>query len=157
MDTILKLTAMSILLLIAPTVSFGAESTSQLYAKSIYQDGEGLVRQAETTLKRGQDDVKRGEALVAGGRKAATKQRQEYLDALAKSGSADDPQSLEIEIQRLRGIGRLWQRAIQDIKEGNRLIDKGNKTIATARNDIRLGRELMERGSELAINRPNTH
>jgi hypothetical protein len=62
------------------------------------------------------------------------------------------PKDVDAEAKRLRAIGKRWEGAIEEIKDGNTLVYKGNKSIDLRQSEIREGRALMESGSTLMRN-----
>lgn len=114
--------------------------------------GEALIRKGEKRLAQGQKKIRDGEAMISEGNSKVTQSRQDYQAAAATSGVSSIPKEIELEAKRLRAIGNRWQVAIDEIKDGNKLVSKGNKDISTAQSEIREGRALVQSGSTLMRN-----
>ena len=114
--------------------------------------GEALVSKGEKRLAEGQKKVRDGEAMISQGNSNVMQSRQDYQAAAAISGSSSNPKEIEFEAKRLRAVGDRWKNAIEEIKDGNRLVLKGNEEISKAQSEIREGRALLESGSTLMRN-----
>lgn len=114
--------------------------------------GAELVKDAEERLIKGRKQLRDGEAMVQSGSTRVTNSRFEYKDLANASGGASTPSAVADEAKKLKAIGKRWEEAIESIRDGNKLVDKGNKTIAEAQEDIRKGRQMMEQGSTLVRN-----
>ncbi len=114
--------------------------------------GAKLVKDAEQELIEGRKQLRDGEAMVQAGSTRVTNARFEYKDLANASGGASTPTAVADEAKKLRAIGRRWEDAIDTIRDGNQLVNKGNKTIAEAQEEIRRGRQMMEQGSTLVRN-----
>lgn len=116
------------------------------------QTGEELISKGEKKLEEGRKQIREGEALVDSGNKQVREERQNYQNAVLAGGRSNSPKEVEAEAKRLRAIGNRWEDAIDDIKQGNKLVDKGNKNIDRGQAEIRDGRKLLEQGSTLMRN-----
>lgn len=114
--------------------------------------GEGLVTKGENRLEDGRRQVRDGETKIATGNQQVLQAKEDYIAAATTSGGATTPRQVEDESKRLRAIGKRWEDAIDEIRDGNRLVDRGNKNIDQAQGEIREGRTLMEQGSTLMRN-----
>jgi len=114
--------------------------------------GAELVKEGESRLVEGRKQVRDGEAMVSNGSSLVTNARFEYKDVARTSGDANTPDKVSSEASRLKKIGSRWEDAIEEIRDGNSLVSKGNKNIGKAQSDIRKGRRMMERGSTLVRN-----
>lgn len=114
--------------------------------------GAKLIKDAEKRLIEGRKQLRDGEAMVQSGSTRVTNSRFEYKDLANASGNATSPGAVAEEAKKLRTVGNRWEDAIESIRDGNKLVDKGNKTIAGAQEDIRKGRQMMEQGSTLVRN-----
>lgn len=120
--------------------------------KIAVERGEKIVKKADEKLSDGRKLVREGEAKIDQGNIDTLRARQEYQTAARSSGQSASPEELAKEVKRLKKIGAQWEDAIDDIKDGNKLVAKGNKIIDDAQSDIRQGRALMESGSTMMRN-----
>lgn len=111
--------------------------------------GAELVAEGEERIGEGREQVARGEAKIREGNDFVVAARRAYIDQARISGEAASPRAVEAEARKLREIGDRWQDAIDEIREGNALVDKGNRNIDRGQSETREGRLLMERGSTL--------
>ena len=109
--------------------------------------GEAMVTKREKRLEPGRQQVRDGEARIRSGNERSEKARQEYEDAASNESASEQEQA-----NALREIGLRWKKAIQEIKEGNKLVAKGKANIDRGESEIREGRSLMETGSILMRN-----
>lgn len=116
------------------------------------QTGEALISKGEKLLQEGRNQIRDGEAQIDAGNQRVRQARQDYQDAVLSAGGSTAPKADRAEAQRLRVIGKRWEDAIEEIKEGNRLVDLGNKNIDKGQKEIREGRQLLEEGSILMRN-----
>lgn len=114
--------------------------------------GAKLVKDGEELLIKGRKLVREGEAMVQNGSTRVTNSRFEYKDEVAVGGGASTPESVAKEAKKLKAIGKSWEEAIDTIREGNELVERGNKNIDEAQSAIRKGRQMMDRGSALVRN-----
>ncbi|MEL7187126.1 MAG: hypothetical protein AAFN50_11940 [Pseudomonadota bacterium] len=114
--------------------------------------GESLVDKGEKRLADGRKQVRDGEAKIATGNKRVLQAKEDYIAATIAAGAATTPKQVEEESKRLRAIGKRWEVAIDEIRDGNRLVERGNKSIDQAHSEIREGRGLMAQGSTLMRN-----
>lgn len=114
--------------------------------------GEKLVKNGENQLLEGRKQVREGEAMIARGSQGTLNARQDYQDAAKFTGKASTPDELAKEAKRLKSIGDQWEDAIDDIRDGNKLVTKGNRTIDRGQSEIRVGRALIEAGSTMMRN-----
>lgn len=118
--------------------------------------GEALVKKGEAQLTEGRKQVREGEAAIRAGNQAVLRARRDYQAAVAAAGSSSTPDEVAAEAKRLKNIGKRWEDAIDDIKDGNKLVEKGNKNIDEGQSEVRGGRRLMESGSNLMRNSQRT-
>lgn len=116
------------------------------------EKGEPLVKDGESRLQEGRKQVREGEDMVRRGGTAVMQSRQDYQTAALAAGSASNPDGVKKEAKRLKAIGARWEDAIEQIKDGNKLVAKGNKNISRGQSEIRKGRALLESGSTLMRN-----
>lgn len=114
--------------------------------------GAKMVKNGEALLMKGRKRVRDGEAMVSNGSSLVSNARFEYRDLARATGDATDPKTVSKEAKNLKAAGERWEDAIDTIRDGNKLIDKGNDDIADAQKEIRKGRKLMERGSVMVRN-----
>ncbi|NND67954.1 MAG: hypothetical protein HKN19_10230 [Halioglobus sp.] len=120
--------------------------------KKMAAKGEKLIADAESELAEGRDLVRQGEARIDQGTLDTLQARQDYQAAARAAGDAKSPGEVDKEIKRFKKIGDKWEDAIDEVRDGNNLVKKGNKRLAAAREDIRKGRALIEAGSTLMRN-----
>lgn len=118
--------------------------------------GEKLVKSGDTRLAEGRKQVREGEALIDSGNAGTLRARQDYQDLALLTGKANSPDEVAKETKRLKAIGKRWEEAIDDIKDGNKLVSKGNKSIDRGQAEIREGRMLMDAGSTMMRNSQRT-
>ena len=113
--------------------------------------GEALLTKGEKRLALGRQQVRDGEAKIREGSERVAKAKLEYEQAASVVGAstASDKQK---QASTLRPIGMRWEAAIQEIKDGNKLVAKGNANINRGESEIREGGLLMETGSILIRN-----
>ncbi len=114
--------------------------------------GAKMVKDGEALLIKGRKRVRDGEAMVSNGSTLVTNARFGYRDLARTMGDATNPKTVSSEAKKLKNAGKRWEDAIDTIKDGNKLIDKGNDDISDAQKAIRKGRQLMERGSVMVRN-----
>ncbi len=118
--------------------------------------GEALVNKGEAQLAEGRQQVREGEAAIRAGNQRVLQARRDYQAAVAAAGGSATPADVAAEAMQLKNIGKRWEDAIDDIKDGNKLVDKGNKNIDSGQSEVRAGRRLMESGSTLMRNSQRT-
>ena len=111
--------------------------------------GEAMLTKGEKRLELGRQQVREGEVKIREGSERAENAKLEYEQAVAGGSAASDKQK---QASTLRAIGLRWETAIQEIKDGNKLVAKGNANIDRGDSEIREGRLLMETGSVLMRN-----
>ena len=116
--------------------------------KSI-ETGEALMTSGEKRLALGRQQVREGEAKIRDGSARVAQAKLEYEQAAAAGAAAPDKQQ---QANALRQIGLRWEAALQEIKDGNKLVAKGNANISRGESEIGDGRLLMETGSVLIRN-----
>lgn len=114
-------------------------------------EGEKIVNSAESDLEKGRKLVREGEDLVTNGSERVTRARDEYQTMARKMGNSSKPDQVTFESQQLKRVAQRWEDAIDDIKKGNTMVKKGNKTIADSQTKIVKGRTLMDTGSQLMM------
>ena len=110
--------------------------------------GENLLTSGEKRLALGRQQIRDGEAKIREGSERVAKAKLEYEQAAAGGAAADKKQ----QASTLRAIGLRWEAALQEIKDGNKLVAKGNANISRGESEIGEGRLLMETGSVLIRN-----
>ena len=114
--------------------------------------GEKLLKKGEKRMAEARAQVRKGEAMIREGNEGVLKSRRDYEVAARKTGAATAPNVVSDEAKRLKAIGKRWDDALDTIKAGNTLVEKGNKNIGIAQGEIRDGRVLIESGSVLMRN-----
>lgn len=109
--------------------------------------GEAMVTKGEKRLELGRQQVRDGEARIRSGNEQSEKARLEHEDA-----ASNDSVTKQEQANALREIGSRWEKAIGEIKEGNKLVAKGKANIDRGESEVREGRSLMETGSILMRN-----
>ena len=120
--------------------------------KKSVETGEALVSKGEKRLNTGRKQVRDGEALIGKGHQSVLIARQEYQDASSAAGTSLTPKAVTAEAKHLKAIGKRWENSIDEIRTGNKLVEKGNKHIDKGQSEVREGRALMESGSTLMRN-----
>ena len=120
--------------------------------QKVVQHGEQLVSKGEQRLADGRKQVRDGQSMVTEGNERVIQSRLDYQAAASAVGGSSTPKEVELEAKRLKTIGERWENAIDEIKQGNKLVDKGNKNIDRGQADIRDGRAQIESGSVLMRN-----
>lgn len=115
------------------------------------ETGEALLIRGERRLALGRQQIRDGEARIRDGSERAA---QAKLDYQQLAGTTDELPAAEKKSRAeiLRTVGSRWQAAIEEIKDGNRLIKTGNANVTRGEAEIREGRMLMESGSILMRN-----
>lgn len=113
--------------------------------------GEAMLIKGEKRLALGRQQIRDGEAKIREGNIRVSQAKLEYEQA-AITHSASTGSEKQIKADALREIGVRWDAAIQEIKDGNKLIAKGNENTARGESEVRDGRLLMETGSILMRN-----
>ena len=103
----------------------------------------------EKRLALGRQQIRDGEAKIREGSARVAQAKLEYEQAAAVGSAVADKQQ---QANTLRPIGVRWEAAIQEIKDGNKLVAKGNANISRGESEIGEGRLLMETGSVLIRN-----
>lgn len=111
--------------------------------------GEAMLTKGEKRLELGRRQVREGEVKIREGSERAARAKLEYEQAAAGGSATSDRQK---QASQLRAIGLRWETAIQEIKDGNKLVAKGRANIDRGESEIREGRLLMETGSVLMRN-----
>ena len=111
--------------------------------------GEALLTSGEKRLALGRQQIRDGEAKIREGSERVTQAKLEYEQAAAAGSAASDKKQ---QASTLRPIGVRWETALQEIKDGNKLVAKGNANISRGESEIGEGRLLMETGSVLIRN-----
>lgn len=111
--------------------------------------GEAMLTKGEKRLELGRRQVQEGEAKIRGGSERAEKAKLEYEQAATDGAAASNKQK---HASTLRAIGLRWETAIQEIKDGNKLVANGNANLDRGESEIREGQLLMETGSVLMRN-----
>ena len=114
--------------------------------------GEKLLKKGEKRMAEARAQVRKGEAMIREGNEGVLKSRRDYEAAARKTGAATAPNVVSDEAKRLKAIGKRWEDALETIKDGTKLVEKGNKNIGIAHGEIRDGRVLIESGSVLMRN-----
>lgn len=120
--------------------------------QKIVLEGEQAVQKGEKRVTEGRQQVRDGQAKITEGNERVIQGRLDYQSAVAAMGGSTSPKQVEAEVKRLKTIGDRWADAIDDIKDGNKLVEKGNKTIDAGQAKIRKGRAQIESGSTLMRN-----
>lgn len=111
--------------------------------------GEAMLTKGEKRLELGRRQVRDGESKIREGTERVEKARLDYEHAVTAGSLGSDTKE---QARALRAIGLRWETAIQQIKDGNKLVAKGNANIDRGESEIREGRRLMETGSILMRN-----
>lgn len=86
----------------------------------------------------------------------AVAQERELLtldeDAWVTFGGSSTPEEMKAEKKRLKAIGKCWEEAIDDIRAGNRHVEKGKNNLDKVQAEVRESRSLREAGSILMRN-----
>ena len=120
--------------------------------QKIVLEGEQAVQKGEKRVTEGRQQVRDGQAKITEGNERVIQGRLDYQSAVAAMGGSTSPKQVDAEVKRLKTIGDRWADAIDDIKDGNKLVDKGNKNIDSGQAKIREGRVQIESGSTLMRN-----
>jgi len=165
-NTINKIYTFSVLLIILLVSSSGCAgkmevSTAALAGNpdAMWLDGQKIVLEGEKATQKGEKQVSEGRQQVRDGQGKVTERnerviqaRLDYQSAVTAMGGSTSPKQVGNEAKRLKAIGDRWADAINDIKSGNKLVEKGNKSIDAGQIRIRGGREQIESGSVLMRN-----
>jgi uncharacterized phage infection (PIP) family protein YhgE len=114
--------------------------------------GESEIQKGSKALEAGRKQIREGESMVQRGNNLVSAVRFEYQSAVKNAGTATTPDAVAAEAKALKVVGSRWEDAIDMIRDGNRLVEKGNKTLDAAQAQVREGRTLVERGSTLMRN-----
>ncbi len=115
------------------------------------ETGEAMLTRGEQRLALGRQQIRDGEAKVRDGTLRAAEAKAEY-ERLAATADGLSAAERTARNQALRETGSRWQAALDVIKDGNRLIAKGNANVDRGEEEIRDGRRMMETGSILMRN-----
>ncbi len=126
---------------------------------AMWAEGQELARKGERLIKKGEArmaDARRqmrdGEAKIRTGSQGVVKSRGEYESVVNDAGDARTPKVVAEEAKALKAIGKRWEAALDTIREGNLLVENGNKNMETGRAEVREGRLMIETGSILMRN-----
>lgn len=111
--------------------------------------GEAMLTRGEKRLVLGRQQVREGEEEIRAGSERVAQAKLEYEQLVAGGSTATDNKA---QAEALRAIGMRWEAAIKEIREGNKLVAKGNANIDRGESEIRDGRLLMEKGSIMMRN-----
>lgn len=120
--------------------------------RDLARRGERLVAKGEQRMASGRRDVRDGEDRIRAGNQGVASRRLDYEQAVDSYRSTNTSKSAASEARRLRDIGKRWEKALEDIRAGNELVDRGNKKIDEGHAEILEGQRLVELGSLLMRN-----
>ena len=118
--------------------------------QDLARNGERLIKRGETRMVEARRQIRDGEAKIRAGSEQLLRCRVDYENVV--NGTEATPTSRADEARQLKAIGRRWEAALDTIREGNLLVEKGNKNIETGRVEVRDGRTMTETGSILMRN-----
>jgi hypothetical protein len=105
----------------------------------------------EKHLALGRQQVLEGQAKIRAGSERVSQAKLEY-EQVALVGADSTTSDKQVQAKALRAIGVRWEAAFQEIKDGNKLVAKGNANMNRGESEIGEGRMLMETGSVLMRN-----
>jgi hypothetical protein len=128
----------------------GDPDTMWTEGQDLARNGERLIRRGEARMLEARRLIRDGEARIRTGSEQVLKCRVDYEDVV--NGTERATASSADEAKRLKAIGKRWEDALDAIREGNLLVEKGNRGIETGRGEVREGRTMVETGSILMRN-----
>lgn len=120
--------------------------------QKLVQFGEPIVSKGELLLTEGRQKVREGEIKIADGNERVIQSRNDYQAAAQVAGGSSSPKEVDREAKRLKAIGKRWEDAIDQIRDGNKLVEKGNEKIDRGHGLIREGRSSIDAGSTMMRN-----
>lgn len=116
--------------------------------------GEKRVASGNKQVERGRWDIRQGENLISEGNSEVRAYRRLYQEQselqqeIAAGISAPAPAKGDPTPLTLREIELAWQAGEQKIRDGNKLLERGRKRVASGEQDVRDGEAMITQGGD---------
>lgn len=120
--------------------------------KKLSEKGEKLLTKGEKDLEKARAMLREGEGLIQSGTEKIISSKQAYQLAVLQLGASTSPKEIAFEATTLSSIGERWEDAIDDVKNGDSLIEKSKDRQKDALERIKEGQRLIEQGSTFIRN-----
>lgn len=133
-----------------------AESKAFAEISKQYEKGEKNAKEGEKTItsgrklvEKGRNNIRKGETMVFEGNQAIQNARNEYAMLTGYVATPVSPSEIQADNDELKVLLKNWNKGIEKVKDGNKLISSGNKQLDQGESKIREGRAKADYGQSL--------
>ncbi len=130
----------------------GDADTMWTEGQDMTRNGERLINRGEARMIKARQQIRDGETKIRTGSEQVMKCRVEYENVVNGTRERNISKDKADEAKQLKAIGKRWELALDTIRDGSLLVEKGNNGIETGRGEVREGHAMIETGSLLMRN-----